>query len=505
MLLHPYLFASVAVLFTYSRASIIASPDQMVRPLLILWGVVALLAWPAIRIFKDWNRAGFALSFFALILFYPTDLFIVVSGILAIACVTLLIYSFVRKRRLKILDVVTLLNITGSILVIFELIAFAPLFFTVPLRFYKATISAKSHPAPIALVASDIRPDIYYIVLDGYAREDVLREIINFDNSTFTNHLHSLGFIIPSGNHSNYAKTAAALTSTLNMEYLQNIAPDLNQTPFWWTVIPLLDHNAVAASLEGIGYRTVTIGTDWGITNIPSSDMYFRPYPVILTDYENYLLGATPLKILQPLLKSVASVPTSATHRTFIRYSFDSLAGLPNLQGPKFVFAHILSPHPPFVIDAAGNPLESGYPFSFNDGRDFPGSRNQYTQNYIGQVEFVNAQMKSVIEALLKNSEVPPIILLQGDHGSGLLTDFSSADNTCLLERFSPLAAYYLPGLESSDIPNDITPVNLFRIIFNNYFGANLPLLENAEYFNKDSIYIFDTVDVSSRVDEPCR
>ncbi|KAF0108707.1 MAG: hypothetical protein FD146_593 [Anaerolineaceae bacterium] len=492
------MFTLAAVLFTYSRASVIASPDQMVRPLLILWGFLVLLAWPAFWIFHEWNRVGFALSFFALLLYYPPDLFLIVSGILAIAFVAWLVYSFVRKRRLKILDAVVLLNITGIILVIFELGAFAPLF-------YKAAFSVKSRPTPVALVAPDIRPDIYYIVLDGYAREDVLREFFNYDNSTFTNHLRSRGFIIPSENHSNYSKTAASLTSTLNMDYLQNIAPDLNQTPFWWTVTPLLDHNAVAASLEGIGYRTVTIGTDWGITDIPSSDTYFRPYPVILTDYENYLLGATPLKVLQPLLKSVASVPTNDTHRTFVRFSFDTLAVLPDLPGPKFVFAHILSPHPPFVFDASGNPLERGYPFSFNDAMDFPGSRDQYKQDYVGQVEFINAQLEPVIEALLENSEVPPIIILQGDHGSGLLTDFSSADNTCLKERFSPLAAYYLPGLESGDIPDDITPVNLFRIIFNKYFGADLPLLENAEYFNKDSIYIFDTVDVSSRVDETCK
>ncbi|GEM_PF-5638360 len=62
-------------------------------------------------------------------------------------------------------------------------------------------------------------------------------------------------------------------------------------------------------------------------------------------------------------------------------------------------------------------------------------------------------------------------------------TDFRSSEATCLRERFSVFAAYSLPGMSPETVPEDITPVNLFRLAFNYAFGANLPYLENAYYY----------------------
>ena len=84
------------------------------------------------------------------------------------------------------------------------------------------------------------------------------------------------------------------------------------------------------------------------------------------------------------------------------------------------------------------------------------------------------------------------------------ITDLNSLENTCIRERFSPFAAYYLPDLERDVIPADISTVNLFRIILNEYFGAQLPLLENRQYFYKDPRSYYDFEDVTSRLDEPC-
>jgi hypothetical protein len=50
-------------------------------------------------------------------------------------------------------------------------------------------------------------------------------------------------------------------------------------------------------------------------------------------------------------------------------------------------------------------------------------------------------------------------------------------------ERFSILNAYYLPNQNSIQIPEDITPVNTFPVIFNAYFGTHFETLQNHEYF----------------------
>jgi hypothetical protein len=260
----------------------------------------------------------------------------------------------------------------------------------------------------------------------------------------------------------------------------------------------------VRSILESQGYQTVSLSSGWSLTDNPTTDIYLHPFPVTLTEFERYFLGVTPLGELQPLLAGTASIPTFETHRRIILHSFESLMEIPEIAEPKFVFVHIPAPHPPFVFDRAGSPLTPSGRFNLNDANDFEGSRQEYQAGYIGQLEFVNAQMQVVIDAILERSSTPPIILIQADHGSGLLTDFSSAENTCIKERFSPFAAYYLPGVDPARIPPDLSTVNLFRMVFNEYFQADLPFLKNEQYYFRDTAYIYRLVNVTARVDENC-
>ena len=64
------------------------------------------------------------------------------------------------------------------------------------------------------------KPDIYFIVLDGYARADVLSSLYNFDNSGFINFLTDKGFYVAKNSRSNYHRTQLSLASAINSEYL---------------------------------------------------------------------------------------------------------------------------------------------------------------------------------------------------------------------------------------------------------------------------------------------
>jgi hypothetical protein len=50
-------------------------------------------------------------------------------------------------------------------------------------------------------------PDIYYIILDSYTRDDIMEDFYNFDNSSFLNDLTSLGFYVARCSQSNFAET----------------------------------------------------------------------------------------------------------------------------------------------------------------------------------------------------------------------------------------------------------------------------------------------------------
>jgi len=200
------------------------------------------------------------------------------------------------------------------------------------------------------------KPDIYYIVLDGYGREDTLRQLFDIDNSEFISYLRGKGFIVPEQSLANYPKTALSVASTLNLDYVQNLIPDMHRSIMWWLLSPWLDHNLVRTSLEKIGYSTVSASTDWAITDNPTTDYYIKSMPVILSEFERYLLGVTPLKMITPLIQGVATTPAYESYRRSQLNNFQSLIWSTNIPGPKFVFGHVLLTHPPFVFPVTEHP-----------------------------------------------------------------------------------------------------------------------------------------------------
>jgi hypothetical protein len=356
---------------------------------------------------------------------------------------------------------------------------------------------------PAELAVAENSPDIYYIILDGYGREDILKEYYQYDNSAFIDNIRTQGFVVPDNAHSNYPKTVMSISSTLNMNYISELAPQMrnNKTRFWWLLEPMIDESDVRMMLESAGYHSYSITTGWGPTDNSSTNTYYQPYPIIINDFETVVLTATPMRILYPYLSEVAYLPSFNAHRNLFLYNFSTLSNISKIEGPKFVVAHIVSPHPPFVFDENGNPLNPNYSYSFNDANDIAVTEEEYRLGYIQQLKFLNQKLEELIEEILSNSKTPPIIILQADHGPGMFTDFSSSANTCLQERFSIFAAYYLPGTDLSFVPQDITPVNVFRIVFNKYFGTEFSLLPNYHYYNKGAVQVFNTEDITSIVD----
>ena len=501
-LVHPFLFALASLLYLYARAAVIAPPTQVLRPLALMWLVLAAAAWPVYRICRGWVLTALWLSIMVAALFC-TPRFALVLGVLLLLALALWgMLGLVRRSLRKPIYLSASLSLIAAALVAFQIALLAPFFADVPDSAYRRFLvepaeTLRLHPAGAAR-------DIYYIVLDAYARADILQDYYQYDNSEFVADLERLGFAVPPRSSSNYPKTALSVASTLNVAYVHDFAQGLSGTPFWWLMSPWIDRSRARSVLEQAGYKTVAIGTDWDITDNRTASTFLEPFPIALTDFEGLVLGATPVSLVQPALAPVASLPSYSAHRRYLEFAFQALADAPKIDGPKLIFAHILAPHPPFVFDHTGGAAEPAYPFSFLDANDFPGSAEQYRTGYVEQLQHVNRRLGTVIDSILKSSEVDPIIILQADHGPGMYTDFTAADRTCIRERFGAFGAYYLPGAPALVIPSDITPVNIFRIIFNEYFGANLELEPNHHYYYEDTVYIYRLVDVSSRLNESC-
>ncbi len=323
-------------------------------------------------------------------------------------------------------------------------------------------------------------PDIYYIILDGYGRADMLADLYGFDNLPFLAYLQQRGFYVADESYTNYIQTIYSIPSGLNFRYIDPSGSGMHRTIYF---SGLMEQNAIMTALKRCGYRTVALESGFFFTELPDVDFYLVR-SIGPNEFESLLLVDFPFDILAEQLNLEPHKLSYEAHRQRVLYSFEKLATLYQMTGPKIVFAHIISPHPPFVFDPSGNAIQPQQMYYIGDGEDFAGSLDEYLSGYPAQVQFVNRRLEQVVEALLENSDQPPVIILQGDHGPGSRLDWDSPAQTCLWERTSILNAYYLPGAGADLLYPSISPVNSFRVVLNVYFGADLPLLPDSTYFS---------------------
>jgi hypothetical protein len=340
--------------------------------------------------------------------------------------------------------------------------------------------AAKDFPLAQGSTSRPGLPDIYYIILDGYARADVLQEVYAFDNSEFTSFLEDQGFYLAGQSRTNYPQTVCSLSSSLNMTYLDDLPGQVGEaTRDLSPLQAMTSHNRVFARLRQEGYL---------IRNISSGFFFTEDLDVEVTEAPEYqvsalqgqLLSLTPYPIFADLLG--LSDPYDL-HRERIRYALQHLRQRPETERPVFTFSHIVAPHPPFVFDAGGGEVQPVGAFSIFDGDQYAGSQEDYLEGFRQQTIFVNQEIKQVITDILGNSSRPVIIVLQSDHGPGSRLVWKDWERSYLPERMSILNAYYFPDGDYSHLYPSITPVNSFRVILSQFFAEAYPLLADRNYF----------------------
>jgi hypothetical protein len=325
-------------------------------------------------------------------------------------------------------------------------------------------------------------PDIYYIIVDSYGRSDLLQQAFDFDNTEFLQQLEQMGFVIADETQSNYNRTDVSLASSLNLDYLQALddayqPPNLGRRTLWESI----RHSTVRYQLEQLGYRTYAFATGFGWSEWTDADVFISPSPFFsaMTGFETMLVRTTPLRHLQDLGWINLDEIDGQRYRERTALIFDRLGEVARQPGPKFVFVHIIPPHPPFVYAPDGSPTD---PASFlNADRRY--TSVSYTQGYQNQVAYITSRLPGLLESILSNSAQLPVIVLQGDHAPWL-----QSGN----RKFLILNAYFLPEHADLLYPT-ISPVNTFRVVFNAYFGADYELLPDISYYSPvPNIYEFE-------------
>jgi hypothetical protein len=331
-------------------------------------------------------------------------------------------------------------------------------------------------------------PHIFYLVLDGYAREDVLRDLYGHDNRPFLDGLRSRGCYVASSAVANYPQTALSLASSLNLDYLDEWVAGLPPGSSDRHVLSeAIGRSRLVEALRASGYTFVAFSSGYGVAEARSADRFES-----LADSEAPLefwrgfLASTPVPDLVSLPALVAA--GEELHRRGVLYTFDRLGPLARFPGPLFVLAHVIAPHPPFVFDARGRlPPGPRASFTLSDGEAWRANNRKvgedYRRAYVAQLQFVNSRTLEAVGAIQAEASRPVVILVQGDHGPGSELDRDSAERTNLRERLAILSAYCFPDGDFAGLYAGISPVNSFRVVLNRYLGRQVPLLPDRAYF----------------------
>ena len=500
--LHPFLFGLIPVVSLLSH-NIDGVPIQhAIRPAALALALAVLVLILTKRLVQAWEHAALLTSLFLMLFFSyghvylglvyegTLNLFQVIGLVgrhetLLLAWVGIYALGAFAMHRAAVLrpTMSQFFSVTGLIALAFPLAQIA----SHELELTRPWPTEQLEALPVSPSAEHSTPDIYFIVLDAYGRSDVLQDIYDYDNSHFVDFLQSQGFFVAGQSRSNYLQTELSLSSALNVTYLDFLSTDpgrdsADRTPF----SRLIRWSRVRAYLEQSGYTIVNVSTGFRVTALENADIFLDAPFGESTTLERLLMDTSGLVIIQDLLGAVGRPPLRPgyqAHRERIAYGIEALGSVPSLPGPKFVMAHILVPHPPFVFDEHGNAAPEKYPFTLLDGSAFLGSDEEYIQGYRAQITYVDRVMEQAIATILRESAEPPIILVLGDHGPGSRLDWESAERTDLTERSAILNAYYLPGVSHEALYPSISPVNSFRLIFDLYFGAQLGLLPDKSYY----------------------
>ncbi len=515
--LHPIGFAIFPVLSLFSHNFDAQTLDSLILPFIISL-IVGLVIWILIKLFvRSWEISALITSIILLLVFSYGHLFSILNDyisessfgsgyLMVLGMIMFFIHSMLlKKNKTTIKKFTTLFNIVAITLIIMP----------ISLIGYRQTLRMVKNLTAIEKIAfenEDLtttnQPDIYYIIVERYGSQDVLKESYDFDNSEFIKFLEGQGFYIAKS-QANYHFTITSLASSLNMDYLTDLEKKMGtEETDQYPLAEHLENNTVIDYMKSRGYQYLHFGYEQGglTTQNPHADFNYnlnKRAPLNVSKFFGILISQTIYDPLVSLINRVAKydlIPDTAEGRRKRYYDltldqFKQLGNSAKIPGPKFVFAHTFIPHDPHVFEADGSYMNQKTAQSLS-----------YKQSYINQIIATNKILKDLIEALQKDSRVQPVIIIQADEGPYPEKIWKSDTQTFkwmkatkdeFKEKFGILNAYYLPGKTTTGLYPAITPVNSFRLVFNLYFGENLPFLPDKIYANVDKMHIYNSFEIT--------
>ena len=510
---HPFLIAFFPIIAVYSVNIGLIQLEQFILTTLLIVGSAFLFFLCLKRILKNRKKAALIVTLSFIIFFSFGHVYNMLNQIsiddvdlgsnrilLPIFVILFVIGSFLIIKTKRTLDNATSIANTISVVLIFVIVVMVGIetfgcdecliqqdtswyfdFFSDE----KIDFSSYFEDHSFSISESGSLPNIYYIILDGYPRNDVLKKHVNFDNSEFTNLLKQRGFHVAENSHTNYSFSSPSISSTMNMNYINFLVDEVGEdsrdyNPILGKDFGLYADNQVIKNFKLMGYKVVKIGlAATYLHEIPLADLSPCYKTIHLMDNRLFdAVGST--SMIGYFIERWAE----EQQRQIILCDFEEL---PKISGyfeePVFVWSHIMLPHFPLIFGPNGEPITPGQSLLTMNHPEYTGSGWDIKTQFVQQIQFANKKSIEFIDKILEN-EKQSIIIIQSDHGSAFGINLQDPTDDDIIQRLSNLNAIYFPDEKYREaLTDDLTNVNTFRIVFNSYFGSDYEMLEDRTYW----------------------
>lgn len=314
-------------------------------------------------------------------------------------------------------------------------------------------------------------PDVFILQFDEYAGLQTLQNLYGFDNSRFVNALEQRSFKIAQHSNSNYNGTSFSVLSLLNMGYIEDLTKaEVSSAIAYSKSVEAIRKNDLMRFFHSSGYNVYN-HSFFEVEQAKSLNYLFLPVK------QRLMLDKTFGSIL--LNDLVCSINSNAFHlfindyparidkynQEVIKRSFETIS-VKNV--PVFMYAHFMMPHSPFLRDSSGRLKNIGEAYKESN-------KGLNIKSYLQYLNYCNTVSLEMIDSI-KRKKPNAVIIISSDHG---LRNLKQSDRKH--SEFNNFIAISSPQHEQMNIPDSLCTVNVFRLIMNQHFGQNFPMLDNRK------------------------
>ena len=485
---HPFLFILFPILFLYSNNIHLLTFEGIILPTIGLLSFGFIL-WIILRfVLKSGRKSAILVSLYAVLFFSYGHIFHLLSEnamesfeirheyflIPFLALVVSGTYYIVKSTR-RFDNATTILNVIGIVLVV--MVFGNILSYSLAHNYIEDDVEVVNLQAEMNV---ENPPDIYYLIFDAYPNHNVLSKFFEYNNDEFITDLTERGFYVVPESHSNYVQSFLSISSSLNMKHMTDLTNVLGiDSKDQQLTYKMLNNNVVMLNLKNMGYKIISFDSGyWGTSAIEIADENLCTKTLnVDSTFLSYLKRTTIVDAFESFYWDDVQDFRADDQREKILCQFSEMVKIKDrIQEPIFVFNHFMSPHGPYVFGPNGESV------SYVELDELQMNPQERKKAFTDQITFLNKNIKEVIDKLILESERPPIIIIQSDHGIDVKAWGLTNDERHQYERNANLSAYYLPDNKHELIYDTITPVNSFRLIFNAYFDSNYSFVDDTMY-----------------------